>query len=424
MYFVGNFRHLPNREAVEYLANDVLPQLDPELLARHPLTVVGNWLDRVQLDLDPDTPGLRLVGWVPTMAPYVERSRLAAVPLLHGAGVKRKVIQAMMAGTPVVTTPVGAEGLDLVQGEHALIARDATDLAAGITRLLTDDDLWHRMAAAGADHADRRHGVDLVEQRFAEILEQVMTPRRHDAGPTRRRRPTVRRSASGSSGSAVPAMRCSSCAAPTTACSTRARIPCWPFPQSRDDADRPGPDPVDGTSAVHHLEAQRTAARATSCSRVRRTRGATATRSWSSTSRPSTNGCTRTSTSSSATSRRTTRTAHASTPSRTRACSCIGTYAAHRTGPPPVLVTELASSCTLDGRAALAAGLRAAYRDTADDADYVVHVRDDVILPRGSSTRSIATQVDPRRRPPPARAHRGPGRRPARHRTPLRGGRP
>ncbi len=76
-------------------------------------------------------PGVRLIGWVPSVQPYIERSRLAVVPLLHGAGVKRKVIQSMMAGTPVVTTPIGAEGLDLVQGEHALIASDSADLAAG-----------------------------------------------------------------------------------------------------------------------------------------------------------------------------------------------------------------------------------------------------------------------------------------------------
>ena len=88
---------------------------------------------------------------MPSVQPYADRARLAVVPLLHGAGVKRKVIQAMMGGTPVVTTPLGAEGLDLVQGEHALIAADAADLAAGITRLLTDDDLWRRLVAAGAD---------------------------------------------------------------------------------------------------------------------------------------------------------------------------------------------------------------------------------------------------------------------------------
>ena len=106
MYFVGNFRHLPNCEAVEHLCNDVLPLLDPALLARHPLTVLGNWLDRVDLDVPADPVGVRMVGWVPSIQPYVDRARLAVVPLLHGAGVKGKVVQSMMGGTPVVATPV------------------------------------------------------------------------------------------------------------------------------------------------------------------------------------------------------------------------------------------------------------------------------------------------------------------------------
>ncbi|MDQ1532378.1 MAG: hypothetical protein QOF28_139, partial [Actinomycetota bacterium] len=189
MYFVGNFRHLPNREAVEYLCAEVLPLLDPELLERHPLTVIGNWLEHVELDIDPAAPGVRLVGWVPSVQPYLERSRLAVVPLLHGAGVKRKVLQSMMAGTPVVATPVGAEGLDLVQGYHALVATDSADFAAGITRLLTEDDLWHRLVDAGAAHVDLRHGVDIVERRFGAVIDEVMARRGRSAtNPSDRRR--------------------------------------------------------------------------------------------------------------------------------------------------------------------------------------------------------------------------------------------
>ena len=77
MYFVGNFRHLPNREAVEHLCNDVLPLLDPDLLARHPLTVLGNWLDRVELDVVRTHAGrASSSGWVPSVQPYADRARL------------------------------------------------------------------------------------------------------------------------------------------------------------------------------------------------------------------------------------------------------------------------------------------------------------------------------------------------------------
>ena len=140
--------------------------------------MLGNWLDRIDAATSTRRhPACGSSAGFPSVQPYVEQSRIAVVPLLHGAGVKRKVIQSMMAGTPVVTTPVGAEGLDLVQGEHALIAADAADLAAGITRLLTEDDLWHQLAAAGARHVELRHGVDLVERRFGEIIDAVMARR-------------------------------------------------------------------------------------------------------------------------------------------------------------------------------------------------------------------------------------------------------
>src|SRR4029450_9664505 len=134
--FLANSRPPPNREAVEHLCNDVLPLVDRSLLERHPLTVLGNWLDRIQLDVDPGNPAVNLVGCVPSVRPYLERARLSVVPLRYGAGVKGKVIQSMMAYTPVVTTPIGAEGLDLVQGENALIGAGAAGPAAGRPRLL------------------------------------------------------------------------------------------------------------------------------------------------------------------------------------------------------------------------------------------------------------------------------------------------
>jgi glycosyltransferase involved in cell wall biosynthesis len=405
MYFVGNFRHLPNREAVEHLARDVLPLLDPGLLARHPLTVLGNWLDRVELDVDPTAPGVRLVGWVPTVTPYVERSRIGVVPLLHGAGVKGKVIQSMMAGTPVVTTPVGAEGLDLVQGQHALIATDAADLAAGITRLLTDDDLWHRLADAGAAHMDQRHGVDLVERRFGEIVEQVMArPARAPVPDEARTVATAARVDDGGTDGAIrqriqtigrPGDVVLVAAAAGDAVFDVPTHPCWPFPQG-DDGAWAGFEPVDGASAVHHLEAQRT-------------RGARwfvlprSAFSWRY--------------------RYPELLAHLESayhrvhqdehlvvydltpaarsevrldPTPAARVLVLGTYAAHRTGPPPELLAELGASerLTVEQRwRPDSAPAETGASPPGTGAAFVVLVRDDAILPARFLDTLIATQV-------------------------------
>jgi glycosyltransferase involved in cell wall biosynthesis len=174
MVFVGNFRHLPNGEAVEYLCRDVLPRVDPRLLAEHPLTVIGNRLDeKIRAHAD-GLPEVRMVGWVPAVVPYLQAARLSVVPLLHGAGVKGKVIQSMMAGTPVVTTSIGAEGLDLVAGEHAFVVDDAAGLADALARLLVDGAAWQRVADAGHAHVRARHDDAAVDARFLEIVNDVL----------------------------------------------------------------------------------------------------------------------------------------------------------------------------------------------------------------------------------------------------------
>ena len=169
--FIGNFRHLPNVEAVTWLFQEIVPLLDPKLLDLHPLTVVGN-------DLTPDLikrcggdrPGINWVGWVPQIEPYLDKARLVLAPLRTGAGTKRKLLQALMMGTPIVTTSIGAEGLDLVADEHVLIADNARDLAVSTERLATDDALWSSLATAGRAHVGARHGPQSVRAPFERLL--------------------------------------------------------------------------------------------------------------------------------------------------------------------------------------------------------------------------------------------------------------
>jgi glycosyltransferase involved in cell wall biosynthesis len=172
--FVGNFRHLPNGEAVEYLCGDVVPRLAPDLLTEHPVYVVGNRLDFSVAKHARGLQKVAMVGWVPSVAPYVETARINVVPLLHGAGVKGKVVESLMAGTPVVTTTIGAEGLDLKHGEHVLIADTTAEFADAITHLLTDHAHWEHLVQAGYEHVAARHAPERVAERFDEVLESVL----------------------------------------------------------------------------------------------------------------------------------------------------------------------------------------------------------------------------------------------------------
>jgi glycosyltransferase involved in cell wall biosynthesis len=175
--FVGSFQHAPNASAVEFLCREIVPRLDAKLLERHPVRIVGAGLDETLRAYGSESPHIRMVGWVPSVAPYLERSRISVVPLLYGAGTKRKLIQTLMVGTPAVSTTIGVEGLQLVDGEHVLVADEPAMFAERVTELLTDDALWSRLARAGRNSVDVSHGRAAIRRRFEEAIERALAGR-------------------------------------------------------------------------------------------------------------------------------------------------------------------------------------------------------------------------------------------------------
>jgi len=172
--FIGNLRHPPNVEALEYLCKDILPRLNPTVMADHPIYVVGNALTRNMYSYGSGLPNVRMVGWVPSVLPYLQRTRISVIPLLHGAGTKRKLIQALMVGTPTVSTTVGIEGLGLRDGKHVLVADNPASFADSITRLLRNAKLWRRLAHHGRSHIMPRHDREAVQARFIQVISSVL----------------------------------------------------------------------------------------------------------------------------------------------------------------------------------------------------------------------------------------------------------
>ena len=182
MLFVGNFRHPPNVQAVEHLCQEIVPRISPEILEAHPIYIVGNDPDDTVMECCAGAKNVRLVGWVPSLVPYLVRARASLIPLLYGAGTKRKLLQSLMTGTPSVTTSIGCEGLNLRHDCHVLVADGAADFVAATTRLFTDDALWSRLAVAGREFVKSVHGRDAVAARLSEVFAEITKNRQH--GPT------------------------------------------------------------------------------------------------------------------------------------------------------------------------------------------------------------------------------------------------
>jgi GT2 family glycosyltransferase/glycosyltransferase involved in cell wall biosynthesis len=154
LVFVANFAHAPNVDAILWFADAVWPLVRAQLPAAT-LTLVGSDPPAAVRALG-ERDAIEVTGWVPATAPYLDRARISIAPLRYGAGVKGKIGEALSHGLPVVTTAIGAEGMGLVDGEHALVADAPQAFAAAVVRLCGDRALWERLAAAGRAHVAQR----------------------------------------------------------------------------------------------------------------------------------------------------------------------------------------------------------------------------------------------------------------------------
>jgi glycosyltransferase involved in cell wall biosynthesis len=164
---IGFFPYEPNTDAAEFFVRDVLPPI-VERMPDVRVRLVGRPSDRVRALAG---PRVEVVGEVPDMAAELARATITVAPVRLGSGTRVKIIEAFAAEVPVVATPLGAAGLDAVDGEHCLVASTATDLADACVRLLGDPSLRARLVDAAAHLYRRRFSTERVDEAVLGIID-------------------------------------------------------------------------------------------------------------------------------------------------------------------------------------------------------------------------------------------------------------
>lgn len=144
--FSGNLEYHPNVSAVRFFRRQVWPLLRerwPGLVWR----LVGKNPGGVRRYTEGDER-IQVTGEIPDAIAELARAKVAVAPLLTGSGTRLKILEAWAAGTPVVSTPLGAEGLPARDGEHLLLAAGPADFAAAVSRLLACNELRSNLANA------------------------------------------------------------------------------------------------------------------------------------------------------------------------------------------------------------------------------------------------------------------------------------
>src|ERR1044072_7405160 len=141
MLFMGSLDWRPNQDAANLLLSEVLPAVRaPE--PRATAVLVGRrppeWLRQKVAA----TPGAELHADVPDVRPFLARCGFLVVPLRIGGGSRLKILEALGAGTPVVSTKVGAEGLELPPARDLLVANTSEELlSAALAAIRRPDEL-------------------------------------------------------------------------------------------------------------------------------------------------------------------------------------------------------------------------------------------------------------------------------------------
>jgi hypothetical protein len=140
--FIGNGKHKPNTDAVKWLREAIWPGIRL-LLPEAKMEVYGAYLPAAIRALDDPSKGFHVRGWVPDALDVIGKSRVQLAPLRFGAGIKGKLTDSMMCGTPSVTTPTGAEGMHEGYPWSGVVAFDAEDFVKSALRLHTDEATWN-----------------------------------------------------------------------------------------------------------------------------------------------------------------------------------------------------------------------------------------------------------------------------------------
>lgn len=172
LLFVGS-THPPNVDGIRHFAHRIFPRVR-QSLPEVRLKIAGE-VCKVLGDLR-TIEGVDLLGFVPKLEPWFDRTRVFVAPLRYGAGIKGKILNAMRAGIPVVTTTLGAEGIGIVSGASGLITASDEEFARAVVELHTDGDLWRRVrrgARKRIEEAYSSSGFRRAVEEFLEALEDA-----------------------------------------------------------------------------------------------------------------------------------------------------------------------------------------------------------------------------------------------------------
>jgi glycosyltransferase involved in cell wall biosynthesis len=171
LMFIGWMRHDPNVDGLLYFLHEIWPLVLRDVpdarfvVVGSPVAVVSRAVARATR--------VELAGYVPDVRPRLRAATVSVVPLRVGGGTRLKILESMAAGTAVVSTSVGCEGLGLEPDRHLMVADEPAAFAAGVVRVLRDPALRQRIERDAFDAVSARYDWSIMADRMEEVYRRI-----------------------------------------------------------------------------------------------------------------------------------------------------------------------------------------------------------------------------------------------------------
>jgi len=166
--FIGTYGYGPNNVAAEYLIQEVWPHL-AKMCPKARLLIAGPGHEAIPSYRNSPV-GVEFLGFVSDLDALYRRTRVVCCPIQTGGGTRIKILEAASYGIPVVSSPLGAEGIDLMPDTEIVLRNSATDLAKACAELLSDHSRAHRIGAAARERVRVLYTHDAIIPRIKAIL--------------------------------------------------------------------------------------------------------------------------------------------------------------------------------------------------------------------------------------------------------------
>nr|MDQ5872801.1 glycosyltransferase family 4 protein [Acidobacteriota bacterium] len=173
VFYVGDLTWPPHAEGMAWFRREAWP-----LVVRSRPNARAHVMGRGTVAGKPGSDGFTFLGEGGDTRPHWQTAAVAVVPLRAAAGTRLKILEAAACGVPVVSTSVGAEGLDLVDGSEILLADTPAEFAGAVSRLLKDPDARRLQAAAARRRVEEGYGWSAIGRAFSHELLRRQEERR------------------------------------------------------------------------------------------------------------------------------------------------------------------------------------------------------------------------------------------------------